>query len=113
MRAMLHELIAEHLDPTGEPDQVQVGIETERGPWVQALLAAGYRDAVAGGGVPGVRGAVWPGPGPAAVSGQGSSGVGAAGGAVVAETPSGLSSRCCARGGRSPRPATRSGRGLG
>ena len=40
---MLHELIAEHLDPTGEPDQVQVGIETERGPWVQALLAAGYR----------------------------------------------------------------------
>jgi hypothetical protein len=39
----LHELIAEHLDPTGEPDQVQVGIETDRGPWVQALLAAGYR----------------------------------------------------------------------
>ncbi len=88
---MLHELIAEHLDPTGEPDQVQVGIETERGPWVQALLAAGYRDAVAGGGVPGVRGVVGPGPGPAVVSGQGSSGVGAAGGAVVAETPSGLS----------------------
>ena len=28
----LHELVAEHLDPTGEPDQVQVGIETERGP---------------------------------------------------------------------------------
>jgi len=39
---MLHELIAEHLDPTAEPDQVQLGIETERGPWVQALLAAGY-----------------------------------------------------------------------
>jgi transposase len=38
----LHELIAEHLDPAGEQDQVQVGIETERGPWVQALLAAGY-----------------------------------------------------------------------
>ena len=38
----LHELVAEHLDPTGEPDQVLVGIETERGPWVQALLAAGY-----------------------------------------------------------------------
>jgi hypothetical protein len=35
----LHELIAEHLDPTAEPDQVQLGIETERGPWVQALLA--------------------------------------------------------------------------
>jgi hypothetical protein len=40
--AALHELVAEHLDPAGEPDQVIVGIETERGPWVQALLAAGY-----------------------------------------------------------------------
>jgi transposase len=39
---LLYELIAEHLDPTAEPDQVQLGIETERGPWVQALLAAGY-----------------------------------------------------------------------
>ena len=38
----LHELIAEHLDPSGEPDQVLVGIETDRGPWVQALLATGY-----------------------------------------------------------------------
>jgi transposase len=38
----LHELVAEHLDPTAKPDQVQVGIETDRGPWVQALLAAGY-----------------------------------------------------------------------
>jgi hypothetical protein len=38
----LHELVAEHLDPTAEPDQVQVGIETDRGPWVQPLLAAGY-----------------------------------------------------------------------
>ena len=38
----MHELVAEHLDPDGEPDQVIVGIETERGPWVQALLAAGY-----------------------------------------------------------------------
>jgi hypothetical protein len=37
----LHELVAEHLDPAGDPDQVPVGIETERGPWVQALLAAG------------------------------------------------------------------------
>jgi transposase len=34
--------MAEHLDPTAEPDQVQLGIETGRGPWVQALLAAGY-----------------------------------------------------------------------
>jgi transposase len=39
---LLHELVAEHLDPAAEPDQVLVGIETERGPWVQALLAAGY-----------------------------------------------------------------------
>jgi transposase len=38
----LHELLAEHLDPTAEPDQVQLGIETDRGPWVQALLATGY-----------------------------------------------------------------------
>ena len=38
----LHELVAEHLDPSGEPDQVLVGIEPERGPWVQALIAAGY-----------------------------------------------------------------------
>jgi len=38
----LHELVAEHLDPTGELDQVLIGIETDRGPWVQALLAAGY-----------------------------------------------------------------------
>jgi hypothetical protein len=27
----LHELVAQHLDPTAEPDQVQVGIETDRG----------------------------------------------------------------------------------
>jgi transposase len=39
----LHELVAEHLDPAAEPDQVMVGIETERGPWVQALVAAGYQ----------------------------------------------------------------------
>jgi len=39
---MLHELVAAHLDPAAEPDQVLIGIETERGPWVQALLAAGY-----------------------------------------------------------------------
>jgi transposase len=37
----LHELIAEHLGDD-DPDQVVVGIETDRGPWVQALLAAGY-----------------------------------------------------------------------
>ena len=56
--ARLHELIAEHLPArtaavdagtdagikTGAgPEQVLVGIETDRGPWVQALVAAGYR----------------------------------------------------------------------
>jgi transposase len=41
--ARLHELIAEHLDLDAEPDQVVIGIETDRGPWVQALLAAGYQ----------------------------------------------------------------------
>ncbi len=41
--ARLHELIAEHLDLGAEPDQVVVGIETDRGPWVQALPAAGYQ----------------------------------------------------------------------
>ena len=40
---VLHELVAEHLDPDGEPEEVLVGIETERGPWVQALVAAGYQ----------------------------------------------------------------------
>jgi transposase len=46
----LHALIAEHLppdasepDPAGDGAVVRVGIETDRGPWVQALLAAGYR----------------------------------------------------------------------
>ena len=41
--ASLHGLLAEHADLDGEPDQVIVGIETDRGPWVQALIAAGYR----------------------------------------------------------------------
>ncbi|WP_328992274.1 IS110 family transposase [Kribbella sp. NBC_01245] len=37
-----HELIAQHLPDDGGPGQVMVGIETERGPWVAALIAAGY-----------------------------------------------------------------------
>jgi transposase len=48
--ARLHQLLADHLpeewvDPvTGEVGaQVVVGIETDRGPWVQALVAAGYQ----------------------------------------------------------------------
>jgi transposase len=48
---LLHELIADHLpedtDPDADPDTmaggVVVGIETDRGPWVQALIAAGYQ----------------------------------------------------------------------
>ena len=39
--ATLRELVAKHLNPTAEPDQVQVGIDTDRGPSVQALLSAG------------------------------------------------------------------------
>lgn len=38
--AALHELVAEHASVPGE---IVVGIETDRGPWVAALLAAGYR----------------------------------------------------------------------
>ena len=38
--ATLHELIAQH---ASDPGEVVIGIETERGPWVSALLAAGYR----------------------------------------------------------------------
>jgi transposase len=40
--AALHALIADHLAEDDEADQVVVGIETDRGPWVQALIAAGY-----------------------------------------------------------------------
>lgn len=39
----LHALLAEHLPADATPEQVVVGIETDRGPWVQALLAAGYQ----------------------------------------------------------------------
>jgi transposase len=38
----LHGLIADHLDERDGPTQVMVGIETDRGPWVAALLAANY-----------------------------------------------------------------------
>jgi hypothetical protein len=40
--ALLHALIGDHLGEDQEPEQVLVGIETDRGPWVQALVAAGY-----------------------------------------------------------------------
>ena len=43
--AGLHALIGQFADPDDEagPAQVLVGIETDRGPWVAALVAAGYR----------------------------------------------------------------------
>lgn len=41
--AGLHALLAEHLPAGAEPAQVVVGIETDRGPWVGALVAAGYQ----------------------------------------------------------------------
>ncbi len=43
--ARLHELIARHAqdpDDRGEDAEVVIGIETDRGPWVAALVAAGY-----------------------------------------------------------------------
>jgi transposase len=40
--ATLHQLIGECGPPQADPPLVVVGIETERGTWVQALLAAGY-----------------------------------------------------------------------
>lgn len=41
--AALHALIADHLPDEAEPDEVVVGIETDRGPWVSALVATGYQ----------------------------------------------------------------------
>ena len=45
--ARFHAMIAAQLDPDADLDaqagQVLIGIETDRGPWVQALIAAGYR----------------------------------------------------------------------
>src|ERR671928_440091 len=40
--ARLHELIAGVVAEDAEPGQVAIGIETDRGPWVAALVAAGY-----------------------------------------------------------------------
>ena len=43
----LHAMIAAQLDPDGDLEgragQVLIGIETDRGPWVTALQAAGYQ----------------------------------------------------------------------
>jgi transposase len=40
--AGLHALVGDRLSADDEPERVVVGIETDRGPWVQALIAAGY-----------------------------------------------------------------------
>jgi transposase len=40
--AGFHELVADHLEEDAEPAEVLIGIETDRGPWVQALIASGY-----------------------------------------------------------------------
>ncbi len=38
-----HGLVADHLRDDDDVADVVGGIETDRGPWVQALLAAGYQ----------------------------------------------------------------------
>jgi transposase len=40
--ARLHTLVGDQLGEDAEDAEVVVGIETDHGPWVQALLAAGY-----------------------------------------------------------------------
>ncbi|GGM57170.1 IS110 family transposase [Longimycelium tulufanense] len=41
--AALHELIGQHVGEDPDAAEVVIGIETDRGPWVAALIAAGYR----------------------------------------------------------------------
>ena len=38
----LHELIGQQLGEDPDEAEVVIGIETDRGPWVAALIAAGY-----------------------------------------------------------------------
>src|ERR1700686_2049475 len=40
--ARLHELIGEQLGESADDAEVVIGTETDRGPWVAALVAAGY-----------------------------------------------------------------------
>lgn len=40
--ARLHAMIGDQLGEDAEDVEVVVGIETDRGPWVAALVAAGY-----------------------------------------------------------------------
>ncbi len=54
--AQLHGLVGGFLGEDADDAEVLVGIETDRGPWVAALVAAGYRVFpvnAAGGPVPG------------------------------------------------------------
>jgi len=41
--AQLHQLVGGFLGEDADESEVKVGIETDHGPWVMALLAAGYR----------------------------------------------------------------------
>ena len=41
--ARLHAMIGAQLGEDATRREVMVGIETDRGPWVQALVAAGYK----------------------------------------------------------------------
>jgi transposase len=41
--AQLHGLIGQYLGEEADAAEVTIGIETDRGPWVTALIAAGYR----------------------------------------------------------------------
>lgn len=41
--AGLHALVADYLPDDAQAGDVMIGIETDRGPWVTALIAAGYR----------------------------------------------------------------------
>jgi hypothetical protein len=41
--ARFHELVATFLPDDADPSQVLVCIEVDRGPWVRALVAAGYQ----------------------------------------------------------------------
>ncbi len=41
--ARLHALVGRFLPEGGDPDGVRIGIETDRGPWVAALVASGYQ----------------------------------------------------------------------
>jgi hypothetical protein len=40
--ARLHALIGQHLGEDADEAEVMIGTETDRGPWVAALVAAGY-----------------------------------------------------------------------